>query len=388
MDDNTARSTCGLGTKSTALEASFLERNGLAASSGNLYTWVPGSAIPAGADGVPGSDDLLTLPVNAPGAGSWKLVGTGAEVAQLDEASLRATANGLGALQLSRLEDVSVNPATGQQAVFASTGNSAFGGADLLGNLLTLDLSEAFGADGLLTSEAVSTLRVILDPDRQVAGFEAINGPMDTDEERAAFGATVVRSPDNLDWSADGFVYVQEDRSVPAAFFATEESSIWKVAPGSVDPATGQAVAVRWAQIDRSAVPEVYGQSDSRPTIPGNWESSGFSMSPVCMEPPRYLFPGFRAAHSLRDGNIGGASSLVEGGQLNLIQQNFLSPPPSPSPAPSPSPSPSPAPAPSEPPADSPIGSFASVEFLGDAMMWPRVVRAMISSPPAAATTR
>jgi hypothetical protein len=331
MDDNTAPVYLWVGTKDTGAAAGFLERNGLAADQGNLYTWVPiGGSIgkDAGQAGVPDSADLLKLPLGTAAEGSWVLVGSGTDVAGWSESKLRGEATAKGALLLSRLEDVHVNPENGQQAVFATTGNSAFGGADLFGNLITLDFDGAFGADGRIASGGgVTDLTVIYDGDRAVAAWETANGAIDTDAERAAFGATIIRSPDNLTWSADGFVYVQEDRSVSAAYFAKEEASIWKVSAAATDPVTGQAVAERWARINRTAVPTAYGQTDPRAPggtnpDPGNWESSGIiDVSDIYGAAAGSFFLADVQAHSLRDGNLWGSGYLVEGGQITLIQQ-------------------------------------------------------------------
>lgn len=339
MDDNTAPLYLWVGTKSSAADADFLERNGLAATSGNLYTWVPTatSLLGTGAgtltadytdDGVvnpvavPDSADLKALGLNTDAAGSWKLVGSGVEVAALDEDALRAEANALGALQLSRLEDASVNPLNGQQVVFATTGNSAFGGADTFGNLITLDFSGAFNADGEIGPSNGTDLRLIYDGDK---GFDPsqISGAIDTDAERAyaaSFGATIIRNPDNLTWSGDGQIYVQEDRSVDRNFFAQTEASIWSVDPTSVDVVTGQATSERWAQIDRSAVPPT--QSDPNPADFGNWESSGIiDVSEFYSADAGTFFLADVQAHNLINGNIAGNGYLVQGGQLDLIQQ-------------------------------------------------------------------
>lgn len=309
MDDNTAPIYLWVGQKSTAADANFLQRNGLDAASGSLYTWVPTNGsigTEAGTAGVPDSADLRNLAMNTSASGSWVLVGTGTEVAALNDISLRALANSKGALQLSRLEDVHVNPANGQEVVFATTGNSAFGAADAFGNLLTLNLQAAFDASGQVVSGNSTSLKVLYDADR-------LTTP-----------ATGIRNPDNLAWSADGSIYVQEDRSTPAANFAPEygEASIWKVNPAGVDPLTGQVTAERWAQIDRNAVPAVYGQSDTVPLDYGNWESSGIiDVSKFYGAGAGSYFLADVQAHSLRNGNLAGASYLVEGGQLDLIHQ-------------------------------------------------------------------
>ena len=332
QDDNTAPIYLWVGQKSTSRSADFLERNGLAADQGNLYTWVPTAnsiGTSAGTVGVPDSADLLALSLGTAASGRWALVGSGTQVAGWNQATLLANANALGALQLNRLEDASINPLNGKQVVFATTGSSAFGGADTFGNLITLDLSRAFNRKGLISDSNATNLKVIYDGDRQIAAWDAANGTtkngvIDTDEQ-PAFGATIIKNPDNLTWSKDGFIYVQEDKSVSNAFFAQQEASIFKVSPTATDSVTGQAVTERWLQIDRGAVPTVYGQSDSAPTDYGNWESSGIiDVSAIYGEAAGSMFLGDVQAHSLSNGNLGGSGYLVEGGQLNLIQNTAL----------------------------------------------------------------
>ena len=332
LDDNTAPIYLWVGKKSNAIGADFLQRNGLAKEQGNLYTWVPTAnsiGTSAGTVGVPDSADLNALALGTAAAGRWALVGSGSQVAGWDQTTLRANANGLGALQLSRLEDANVNPLNGKQVVFATTGNSAFGGADTFGNLITLDLSFAFNSQGLIGSTNATNLKVIYDGDRQIAAWDAANGTTKNgvidEAERAAFGATIIRNPDNLTWSQDGSIYVQEDRSVDKLFFQSQEASIFKVSPTAKDSVTGQAVTERWLQIDRSAVPTVYGQSDPLPLDFGNWESSGIiDVSAIYGKAAGSMFLGDVQAHSLSNGNLGGTGYLVEGGQLNLIQNPAL----------------------------------------------------------------
>lgn len=108
-------------------------------------------------------------------------------------------------------------------------------------------------------------------------------------------------------------------------FFQAQEASIFKVNASAADPVTGQAVSERWLQIDRTAVPTVYGQSDSLPTDYGNWESSGIiDVSAFYGEAAGSMFLSDVQAHSLSNGNLGGNGYLVEGGQLNLIQNPAL----------------------------------------------------------------
>ena len=156
MDDNTAPIYLWVGTKAAATDPDFLKRNGLAKEQGSLYTWVPSATASIGMDlgtaGVPDSADLANFGLGKTASGSWVLVGSGTEVAGWNQATLLANANAKGALQLSRLEDVNINPLNGKQVVFATTGNSAFGGTDTFGNLITLDLATAFNANGLIGS--------------------------------------------------------------------------------------------------------------------------------------------------------------------------------------------------------------------------------------------
>lgn len=331
MDDNTAPIYLWVGEKSKAGNADFLQRNGLAKEQGSLYTWVPANGsigTAAGTAGVPDSADLKALALGTAAEGRWALVGSGDQVAGWDEATLRGNANALGALQLSRLEDASINPRNGRQVVFATTGNSAFGGADTFGNLITLDLMRSFDRQGLISLSNRSDLAVIYDGDRQIVAWDALNGDGDGaigSGEQGAFGATIIRNPDNLTWSRDGFIYVQEDRSVPSGFFAQQEASIFKVNARAKDPVTGQALSERWLQIDRTAVPTVYGQSDPNPADYGNWESSGIiDVSAIYGEAAGSLFLADVQAHNLVNGSIGGSGYLVQGGQLNLIQNPAL----------------------------------------------------------------
>jgi hypothetical protein len=179
-----------------------------------------------------------------------------------------------------------------------TTGGS---GADLYGNVYTISFTDAFGADGKLAPTGSSSLRVIADSDR-------LTDP-----------TIGLRSPDNLTWSADGYAYIQEDKSIT---FGTQEASIWKLNPTNIDPLTGLASLERWAQIDRNAVPSIYGQSDSAPTDVGNWESSGIhDVSSIYGTTAGSYFLGDIQAHSLTNGNLNGAGYLAEGGQIDLIQQ-------------------------------------------------------------------
>lgn len=278
--------------------ADLLERNGIAASCGRLYAWKP--------DGVaPTPDGLAGVALATPVAGGWVDLGSGTDVAALPTAAaLRGLATAQGAMTFTRIEDGDVDPLSGRQVMFSSTGGS---GTDLYGGTYLIDLASSFGSNGLLLPGATTTaLQVLVDSDR-LTGLDRQNG---------------IRNPDNAVWASDGQIYLQEDRSLPSGTangaFGAQEASIW-----AVDPLTG--VSSRWAQIDRSAVPVAYGQSDSAPADVGNWESSGIlDLAPIYGAAPGSLFLANVQAHSLSNGNLAGSGYLVEGGQLLFLQATPL----------------------------------------------------------------
>jgi hypothetical protein len=278
-----------VGTK-TAGSSDLLARNGIGAGNGSLYAWKANTIAnnPAG---------VAAVALNTGIAGSWVKLGTGTQIAALASASdLRTLASNAGAMQFTRIEDGDVGP-SGKHVAFTTTGGA---GTDLYGNVQILDLSNTFAANGLLASGANTSMKVLVDDDR-LTGISALNG---------------LRNPDGLAWSGNS-LYVQEDRSVPAGTaagnFGSQEASIWKV-----DAITG--TRQRWAQIDRTAVPTAYGQSDSVPTDIGNWESSGiFDVSAMYGASAGSYFLADVQAHSITNGNLVGSQYLTEGGQIDLI---------------------------------------------------------------------
>ena len=319
FDDAKAPLYIWVGRKSAAADASFLERNGLATSQGSLYTFVTTALPENGVSVGPDSSDLFAFTqangINTAINGSWVDLATlDPNYASLGAPALRQLAVGAGALQLSRIEDGEVNPLNSQQAVFVSTGTADFSKGDLYGNVYTLDFGAAFGSDGLISGAGDSVLKVVYDGDL------------------LADPTTGIRNPDNMTISADGFAYLQEDRAngggtdISAGNFGTQEASIWQL---EIDPITGDSIGdpTRWAQIDRTAVPTAYGQTQPAFTSPdsngvGNWESSGIiDVSAMYDSTAGSYFLANVQAHSLKDGNIGGSGYLVEGGQIDLIQQ-------------------------------------------------------------------
>lgn len=279
-----------VGAKSTAADANFLEKNGL--SGGKLYVWVPGnpalnSPITFNGNGTtqPGSwVEIENLPNGTPSEdGSTGFDESGYPT----QRTLWQRAEAVGSFQFSRPEDVATNPANGKEFVLASTGSSALSDANGTVYTMTLDVADINAPAG--------TLKVLYDGNDDAA--------------------VRLRNPDNLDWADDGSIYIQEDRSTSSLFGTAavnkNEASIVKI-----DPVTGALKRV--AEIDRTGVPA--GQTDTSPTDIGNWESSGIlDVSALFGLAGGSLFIADVQAHSVRDGSIGGSTSLVEGGQLSLI---------------------------------------------------------------------
>ena len=299
-----------VGEKDTSQDAGFLARNGL--SNGKLYAWSPNGEIgdsPDDEDSAPdptsfnGTGESLTgtwveLDYYRPdlasedGASGYDSLGFATQEQQ-DQLFIDA-----GGFQFSRPEDVATNPEDGTQAVLASTGRGGRFPEDNWGTVYRVDV------DFSETGDPVNAqLDILYD------GDDAGNGQF-TDPDWG------LRSPDNLDWSEDGNIYIQEDRSTsPRELFggiSGQEASIWQLIPDSGD-------LTRIGQIDRDALPE--GQTDPLPDDIGTWETSGIlDVSNLFDEDAGTRFIFGVQAHSLRDGIIE-SDGLVEGGQLAFLTQ-------------------------------------------------------------------
>ena len=103
-------------------------------------------------------------------------------------------AGAVGAFGFSRPEDSAVNPENGTEIVLASTGVDNYAidpltgdGADTFGTIYTVQI------DFSVINTPTASLTIIYDGD--------------ADPDRR------LRSPDNLDWSDDGYIYIQEDEA-------------------------------------------------------------------------------------------------------------------------------------------------------------------------------
>ncbi|MEZ6020918.1 MAG: DUF839 domain-containing protein [Planctomycetota bacterium] len=232
-----------VGQKNAIGDASFLDRNGLAV--GTVYAWraTSGDLDPESFHGV-----------NQARSGEWVelenqnvgLAGTAGYDAQgyANSDTLQAQADSFGCFSFSRPEDLSVNPLDGTQAVFASTGRGSAYPSDNWGTLYAVDVDfQNMTADLVILHDADG----LVIPD---AG---------------------IRSPDNVCWSGNGKIYVQEDKSTsPGSLFGGAtgiEASVWQL-----DPVT--RAFTRIGEIDRSVVAPA-GTTDSGVGSIGHWESSG-----------------------------------------------------------------------------------------------------------------
>jgi secreted PhoX family phosphatase len=280
-----------VGNKNAKNDGSFLDRNGL--DNGKLYVWAADNG------------DLSVQQFNGTGnsrTGKFKeiayynlaLAGTTGYDALgfATQAKQDELGDAVGAFSFSRPEDLATNPANGRQVVLASTGRDPEFPADKWGTTYIMDFNT--------TDLANVTAKVSILYAGDDAGKGQFAGP--------DFG---MRSPDNLDWSKNGLIYVQEDRSFSG--FGKEsgqEASVWEV-----NPASGQLTRI--GQIDRSAVPA--GQTDAAPADLGNWESSGITdVSDLFGATNEVVFLAVTQAHSLGGGPIA-ANTLAEGGQLCLV---------------------------------------------------------------------
>lgn len=163
----------------------------------------------------------------------------------------------LGAFGFSRPEDAHTNPFDSAEVVFSSTGRKDFAGnADLVGTIYKVRTE--FDDNSVPTGAEITIL---------------YDG--DADSNRG------LRSPDNLFWSEDGYVYVQEDKANDhdqdgVDLFGSKAINKNEAGIVRLDPITGEVSRV--AGIDRRVVmdPTTYRTPyDTTWKKAGAWESSG-----------------------------------------------------------------------------------------------------------------
>ena len=294
-----------IGQKNALGDGTFLDRNGLA--SGRVYSWVSGNGDTSPREfsktGESRSGRLVEIDVHhLDMAGTENHDSAGYVSQELQDAlsfgSVDLGVLGVGAFHFSRPKDLDVNPDDRTQVVLASAGSGTDYPSDEWGTVYFIDIDVA---------DRSARLRILFSGDD--GGDGQFPGGSD-------FG---LRSPDNLEWAADGFIYLQEDRATsdPALFGGTSgrEASIWRL-----DPQIGQLT--RLAEINRSAVP--IGAVDTNPDSLGNWETSGaIDVTKLFESDATALLINVRA-HGVRGDLLGGddaETQLVEGGQIAILRK-------------------------------------------------------------------
>lgn len=306
-----------LGKKSK--KGDFLDRNGL--RNGRLFVFVAnnGARTPLEFRGMGATlrgkwVEVNNLPTGTPSEDG----STGYdEYGYPTQGNLWVQAENRGAFGFSRPEDVAYNPRKPSQVVLASTGVDTYAvdpatgdGADTFGTVYLIDTN---------FKKMTSKLTILYDGD--------------DDPSRS------LRSPDNLDWADNGFIYVQEDE-------AEEDSLTGEVlfGPGAANPEEAGIVRInpkngellRVATIDRTVVIDAsideYDNAafDLDEGFAGEWESSGvLDVSRLFDQKKGSLFLFNVQAHGIEDqstkGNLPNPNSrlndgdLVEGGQLLFL---------------------------------------------------------------------
>lgn len=287
-----------IGEKDSSPEANFLARNGLA--QGELYLWK--------------ANDLSVKPRDFTGSETQKagqfirILNVRPDLAGSDEFDdlgyarypfLKKQQILYQAFQFSRPEDLATNPEKGNQVVFTSTGGS-FDAADYWGTTYIIDLDLSLAQ--ILQDDIQATIQILYDGDAYR-------------ENGRTYSHEGLRNPDNLCWSSDGYIYVQEDRAnfTNRDAFGTE-CSIWRLDPTRKDK------PIRIAAMDRDALP--LGISDITGRLPGIWESSGIiDVSKHFDEAPGHLFLLNVQAHGT-SGSILSSNLLAEAGQMLLLKKD------------------------------------------------------------------
>ncbi|MDQ3100448.1 MAG: PhoX family protein, partial [Bacteroidota bacterium] len=270
----------------------FLDRNGLAF--GTLHVFVANNGFQT-PQHVNGTGTIFTGAFQPITHFNVALAGTSGYDAQgfAHQTTQYTLGNSIGNFHFSRPEDVATDPYDPTRAVYASTGRGQLYPADDWGTTYIIDVD--------FTDLSVD-VRILYD------GDDAGDG-LFTHPDHG------LRSPDNVDWSDDGSIYVQEDKATNLNSFggvSGQETSIWRI-----DPFSGQLIRI--AMVDRSATFSD-GQSDTAPGDFGNWETSGIlDVTSLFDQADKVVLIAVVQANSVQGGAIA-VGSLAGGGQLLLIE--------------------------------------------------------------------
>lgn len=294
----------------------FLAKNGLA--DGKLYVFVAdnGATSPLdfrGSGMLEGRwEEVDNRPVGPPSEdGSTGYGPYGYPV----QRNLWSQAEALGAFGFSRPEDLATCPFPffGNVAVFASTGVDTF--------------AVGSSGDGV---DTFGTTYIVKTDVGNLTGSISILYDGDADPSRA------LRSPDNLDWADDGYIYVQEDKAetdtlAGEVLFGPGAANPNEAGIVRINPFSGNLLRV--ANIDRNVVLDgsINNPADAVDTdagVVGAWESSGIiDVSKEFGRRAGTLFLFNVQAHGIEDQDQFNGDSrivdsdLVEGGQLLFLKK-------------------------------------------------------------------
>ena len=293
-----------IGDKNALGDDSFLDRNGLA--QGNLYVWQASSGETSpeefGETGEFRQGSFVNIDIHDPDlAGKENYDAQGYATLRLQDALAFGDegldVEGAGAFHFSSPQDLATNPGNARQVAFASAGHGQLYRSDDWGAVYVVDVS---------ANSLIGNIRIVYSGDD--GGKGQFPGGAD-------FG---LRSPDNLEWGDDGFIYVQEDRSTHNSVFghsSGREASVWQLTPQ-----TGQLARI--AEINRDSVH--VGTVDTSPDDLGNWETSGvIDVTALFGGTDTVLLINVQA-HSLVGDLLGGNNAnrdLVESGQIVVLRE-------------------------------------------------------------------
>jgi hypothetical protein len=272
-----------IGTKQ--LGGDLLARNGL--RDGQLYVWAASNGALTAANFAVGSQSGTWKPISVRDTG---LAGTtGYDATGYKSAStLAADADALGAFSFARIEDQDLDPQNAGKAVFTATGNSSFdSGSNTSGTVYAVDF------DFSSISKPTSTVSIL--------------------HNSNTAGGMPIRSPDNVEWSADGWIYIQEDRAAdifgPGSINSNEASIL------RLKPQTGEVQRI--ATVERNNYPA--GFADSLADTRGSWETTGIiDVSAAFGFEPGSLFLTNVMAHGTS------SSTVSEGGQMLFLSKSDI----------------------------------------------------------------
>ncbi len=260
----------------------FLGRNGL--RGGQVFVWAADNGDTTAASFASGSRSGSWKALSVHNAGQANTTGYDSLGYKTLE-KLAADADALGAFSFARIEDSDLDPNDATKAVFVTTGNADFdNGSNLSGIVYTADF------DFTSLSAPTAVVQVV-------------------HNTNTAPGMPI-RSPDNVEWSADGWIYLQEDRAADifgAGAPNQNEASILRL-----NAATG--AIERIGQVVRSNYPA--GFNDSLASTNGAWETTGIiDVSLAFDRTPGALFLTNVMAHGILSSTFG------EGGQMLFLSR-------------------------------------------------------------------